>query len=149
MEPSDACIDLIRDSEGFSAKPYDNDGHPTIGYGSTYYADGRSVTMSDPPIDEPTARALMLDRLANEYAPQVRKVVKVPLTQGQFDAVVDFAYNEGIGRLIGSTLLRLLNAGHYAAAADEFPRWVFQGGKELPGLVKRRARERAMFLGQA
>ncbi|MDU2883127.1 MAG: lysozyme, partial [Enterobacter sp.] len=61
-------------------------------------------------------------------------------------ALVDFAYNLGVKALEGSTLLKKLNAGDYAGAAAEFPKWNKAGGKVLPGLVKRREAERTLFL---
>jgi lysozyme len=147
MNASDACLRLIREFEGFRAKPYlCPAGIPTIGYGSTRYADGRPVSMEDPPITEEGADLIMRTTL-RDYEAAVNRYVQVPLTQGQFDALVDFAYNAGAQNLRKSTLLRLLNAGDYVGAADQFGRWVQGGGRKLPGLVKRRARERQLFLG--
>jgi len=76
----------------------------------------------------------------------VAMLVKVPLTQGQFDALVSFTFNLGAKRLGKSTLLILLNKGNYQAAAAQLSRWVNAGGKKLQGLVDRRAAEAAMFL---
>lgn len=72
--------------------------------------------------------------------------VKVPLSQNQFDALVSFIFNLGSAKFEGSTLLKKLNAGDYAGAADEFGKWVNAGGRKLAGLVKRRAAEKALFL---
>lgn len=145
MQPSQACVDLIKASEGFRSRPYlDGKGVPTIGYGSTYYPSGKRVTMDDTPISQVEALALLMDRLIHEYGPQVSRLVSVPLTQGQFDALTDFVYNLGAGHLASSTLLRLLNAGLYAQAADEFGKWTDHG---TPGLITRRAAEKALFLG--
>lgn len=150
MKPSEACLDIIRMCEGFSSKPYICPaGVPTIGYGSTRYENGTKVSMSDAPITQDRANAIMLATLQSEYAPAVDRYVKVPLTQGQYDALVDFAYNAGAQNLRNSTLLRKLNTGDYPGAAAEFDKWVYGGGKELPGLVKRRALERALFEGRA
>lgn len=147
MKASADCLRLLKDSEGFRAKPYlCPAGVPTIGYGSTRYEDGRHVTMADPAIDEARASEIMLSTLAREYEPAVDIYVKVPLTQGQYDALVDFAYNAGAERLRTSTLLKKLNAKDYAGAAGEFERWVHGGGKVLPGLVRRRKAERDLFL---
>jgi lysozyme len=71
--------------------------------------------------------------------------VKVPLKQGQYDALVSFTYNEGAGKFQSSTLLKMLNAGNYAGAAGQFGAWVYGGGVELPGLVIRRQAEAAIF----
>ena len=72
-------------------------------------------------------------------------MVKVPLNENQHGALVSFTYNLGAGNLGSSTLLRKLNAGDYAGAAAEFPRWNKAGGKELAGLTRRRAAEKALF----
>jgi lysozyme len=71
----------------------------------------------------------------------------VTLSQGQYDALVSFTYNEGAGRLQTSTLLTLLNAGNYAGASGQFGDWVYGGGVKLTGLVTRRAAEVALFAG--
>lgn len=150
MKPSENCLQIIRASEGFRARPYlCPAGVPTIGYGSTRYEDGRAVTLVDPPITEARAQQIMLATLAAEYAPAVLRYVQVPLTQGQFDALVDFAYNAGPQNLRTSTLLRKINAGDFSGAAAEFPKWNKGGGKVQPGLVKRREAERRLFVGEA
>lgn len=76
----------------------------------------------------------------------VASVVTVALNDNEFGALTSFAFNLGIGNLRSSTLLKKLNANDRAGAADQFGRWVLAGGKPLPGLVKRRAAERALFL---
>lgn len=86
-----------------------------------------------------------LRRDVRQFERAVARQVRVPLTQGQFDALVSFAFNLGEGALAQSTLLRLLNAGDYAGAAAQFDRWNKAGGRVLPGLVRRRAAERALF----
>ena len=73
--------------------------------------------------------------------------VTVPLEQHQFDALVSFAFNVGLGALRKSTLLRKLNAGDYAAVPAELMKWTKAGGKELPGLVRRRRAEAGMWRG--
>jgi lysozyme len=147
MNPSSKCLDIIRKFEGFAQKPYlCPAGVPTIGYGSTRYADGRAVALGDPEITREQADAIMLATLASEYAPAVWRYAAVSLNQNEFDALVDFAYNAGTQALRTSTLLRKLNAGDRAGAADEFGRWVNANGKVLPGLVRRRECERSLFL---
>jgi len=146
MQASNACLDLIKQSEGFRAEPYlCPAGVPTIGYGSTRYADGRPVNLKDPAITKAQADTIMLATL-QEYQAAVSRYVTVPLTQNQFDALVDFSYNAGAQNLRTSTLLKLLNQKEYALAANEFERWVYGNGEKLPGLVKRRALEKALFL---
>lgn len=82
----------------------------------------------------------------------VQKLVKVPLTQGQVDALVDFTFNEGSGRLAGSSLLKCLNSSSYAVACGDLSSWVYArvNGVEVrePGLVKRRAAEQALWQKQ-
>jgi len=147
MKLSDQAIRLIARSEGFSSTPYRCPaGVPTIGYGSTFYADGRRVEMDDLPITEPDALALLRGE-AEKCADQIAKTTRVTLSQGQLDALTSFAYNLGYGNLIASTLWRKFNAGNFAGAAEEFDRWIHGGGKILPGLITRRAAEKAMFEG--
>jgi lysozyme len=75
----------------------------------------------------------------------VSRLVSVPLTQGQFDALVSWTFNEGQGRLAGSALLRELNAGDYGAAAAAFAAWDMIAGAPSAGLIARRAAEVALF----
>jgi len=138
---------LCRVFEGFSSKPYlCPAGVPTIGYGSTYYADGRTVTLRDAPISEPEARALLQLKLQMEYLPGVLRLCPVLATnESRCNAVVDFAYNLGLGRLQTSTLRRKINAQDWAGAKGQLMLWVRGGGKVLPGLVKRRTAEAALL----
>ena len=146
MKTSDMGLSLIKSFEGFSAKPYlCPAGVPTIGYGATYYPDGRRVTMQDRPVTVAQATDMLRSMLAS-YEAGVSRYVLVPVTQGQFDALVSFAYNLGLSALKNSTLLRLVNARDYAGAAAQFLRWNRAGGKVLPGLTRRREAERVMFL---
>ena len=148
MQASDGCLAIIRECEGFRAAPYlCPAGVPTIGYGSTRYEDGTPVRMTDPPIDTVRAGEIMLAAVNADSGPAVNRYVQVPVNQGQFDALVDFAYNCGTQNLRTSTLLKKLNAGDYAGAAGQFGLWINGGGHPLPGLVKRRALERDLFLG--
>lgn len=145
MKASQKCIDLIHTFEGFREKPYRCPaGVPTIGYGSTRYADGTHVNMTDPAITKEQADAIMRATL-KEYEDAVNRYVSVDLSQNEFDALTDFAYNAGAQNLRKSTLLTKLNAGDRAGAGMEFERWVFSNGKILPGLVRRRMAEKALF----
>ena len=147
MTVSDAGLKLVAEHEGFRPRPYlCPAGIPTIGYGCTYYADGRKVTMQDPPIGQPEAWEL-LRAVAGKFAAQITKATKVVLAQNQLDALTSFAFNLGFGNLVASTLWRKLQAGDVAGSAAQFDRWIHGGGKELPGLVKRRAAERTLFEG--
>lgn len=148
MKASNRCIDLIKQFEGFRSKPYlCPAGIPTIGYGSTRYPDGRAVTLKDAPVTETQATGI-LNATIKGYEESVSALVKVALTQGQYDALVDFAYNLGAGKLANSTLLKKVNAGDFTGAASEFGKWVMGGGVKLPGLVARREAERKLFVGE-
>jgi lysozyme len=138
MKINDDGLNLIKTYEGFRSKPYlCPAGVPTIGYGCTEYADGRRVSLSDREITEKEATTyLKLFVTTLEY--EIAKLITVPLNQNQFSALVSFTYNLGLGSLRKSTLLKLLNEGKFQEAADQFLRWNKAGGKELPGLTKRR-----------
>lgn len=132
-------INLIKKFEGLELKAYkDSVGILTIGYGHTH-----GVKAGDVITGQQADTFLREDAQVAELA--VNTNVKVKLTQGQFDALVSFIFNLGAGNFVKSTLLKKLNAGDYAGAADEFGKWVNAGGKPLPGLVKRRAAEKEMF----
>lgn len=140
MKLSKAGLDLLKESEGFRAEAYqDAGGVWTIGYGTT-----KDVQPGDTCTEDEAALWLRRDVLSAEWA--VMALVEVPLTQGQFDALVDFTYNLGSDALAKSTLLKKLNNKDYRGAADEFPRWVYAGNQVLPGLVTRRGKEMALFL---
>lgn len=148
----DIATELCMRFEGFRSKPYlCPAGIPTIGYGSTYYPGGRAVTMADPAITEAEARAMLAHELMTTYAPGVIRlcpgllVLAAQGDWGKFNAIVDFAYNLGVGRLQTSTLRRKINAGDWAGCAEELAKWVRGGGRVLPGLVTRRKAEAAFF----
>jgi lysozyme len=134
---------LCRHFEGFFSKPYlCPAGIATIGYGSTYYSDGRKVTLEDAPMDEPTARALLMVELKHTYLPGVLRNCPILATdERKCNAIVDFCYNLGIGRLQTSTLKRKINAGNWDEAKEQLKLWNKGGGKVLAGLKKRRDAE--------
>jgi len=141
-----AGVDLVKAFEGLKLSPYlDSVKIPTIGYGTTFYEDGRKVSMQDAAITEERALEL-LERHLNDFAAKVEAMIKVPVTDNQFAALCAFAYNVGPGALQSSTLLKKLNAKDYSAAADEFEKWNKAGGQVLAGLTRRRQAERALFL---
>lgn len=145
MQTSDKGISLIKQFEGCKLTAYqDSVGVWTIGYGWTQPVDGKPIR-AGMTIKQETAERLLKTGLVS-YESDVSRLVKVGLTQGQFDALVSFTYNLGTRPLSTSTLLRKLNAGDYAGAANEFPRWNKAGGKVLSGLSRRREAERALFL---
>lgn len=142
MKTSDRGVELVKSHEGLSLKAYlCPAGVWTIGYGHTRTAKkGMEIT------PKKALDLLLEDLQVAENA--VSSMVDVPLTQGQFDALVSFVFNLGAGNFKTSTLRRKLNAGDYSGASAEFGRWVYSSGRKLGGLVKRRAEERALFDGE-
>jgi lysozyme len=137
MELSAEGLEFIKRSEGFRARTYlDVEGFPTIGYGHRLV---HPESFPNGIVEEQAAALLTTDVRDAERA--VGRLVKVPLTQGQFDALVDFCFNMGQGRLAESTLLKDLNAGQYAASADQLLRWDHAGVLEIAGLKARRQAE--------
>ncbi|GKX60262.1 lysozyme [Leminorella grimontii] len=136
-----AGINLIKEFEGLKLSKYrDAVGLWTIGYGHLI----RSGETFERSLTEQEAEALLRkDLLESERG--IRRLVSVPLTQNQFDALVSFVFNVGVGRLATSTLLKKLNAQDYRGAADELPKWNRAGGNVLEGLTRRRQAERALF----
>ena len=133
-------IDLIKEFEGFRARAYLCPANVlTIGYGHT-------KTCRQGQVISTTKGEELLKEDLKRFENAVNVLVKVPLNQNQFDALVSFAFNVGVGAFRNSTLLRRLNQGNYKLAADEFKRWVRGGGKKLPGLIRRRQAERDLFL---
>lgn len=133
-------LDLIKQAEGCRLRAYRDSAEIwTIGYGHT-----AGVKAGD------RITPLQADKLLREDVrtaeADVNRLVTVPLTQGQFDALCSFTFNLGSGNLSRSKLLLKLNAGDYDGAAAEFPKWCRTGGKRLPGLVRRRNAEQARFL---
>ena len=142
MKVSDRGIKLIQEFEGCSLVPYqDIVGKWTIGYGHLI----RPTDDFDAPLTLSQATALLCDDLS-KFEAWVLGYVTVDINQNQFDALVSFTYNLGPGALQKSSLLRKLNAGDYAGAAEEFPKWCKAGGKEIAGLLRRRNAEKDLFL---
>lgn len=134
---------LIKDEEGLRLIAYPDPGTGgdpwTIGYGHTGDDVHKGLT-----IDRPRAEALF-DRDIAHFEVGVADLVP-RVTDTQFSALVSFAYNAGLANLRSSTLLEKHNAGDHAGAADEFGKWVHAGKRVLPGLVKRRKAEAALYL---
>jgi len=136
---SDAGVDLIKGFEGLRLSAYQDSADVwTIGYGHT-----AGVQPGDRISTAEAERLLRQDTAWAQDA--VRSLVKVPLSQNQFDALTSFTFNLGAEALEQSTLLRKLNAGDMAGAQAEFGRWVHADGEVLPGLVRRRAAEGELF----
>ena len=137
---------LIASFEGLSLVPYkDSVGIPTIGYGNTYYPDGRKVKMTDPKITKAYAMEL-LKVTADKFAISVWGFTDKPLTQNKFNALVSFAYNVGIGNYRKSTLLKKVksNPNDHSIIA-ELLKWNKAGGKVIPGLTNRRKKEADIY----
>lgn len=136
-------IALIQRFEGYSSTIYTCPaGLPTVGWGHVVKpADGIA-----PPVSRERALSLLLADLAPIET--MLGAAFPALTQDQFDACASLAYNIGLRAFRQSTLAKKLKAGDMAGAAAEFPRWNKSGGRVLPGLVTRRAAERALFLGE-
>lgn len=141
--PTPQGIDLIKQFEGGRAKPYRCPaGLLTIGYGHLILP-GESF----PPegITEAEAEALLRQDAA-AAAGAVLRLINVPLSDGQFDALVSFTFNLGAGALQRSTLRRKINRQEHAQAPEELAKWVWAGGRKLPGLVRRREAEILRYL---
>lgn len=146
------AIDLIKFYESCELKAYEcatSKALPvgkkfwTIGWGNTFYADGRPVHATDT-ITQAEADKLF-DDVLKTFEDKVLQLVKVPLNENQLGALTSFAYNCGIGNLSSSTLLKTVNTGHFEIAAQEFHKWNKSNGKVLNGLVARRAKESQLF----
>jgi GH24 family phage-related lysozyme (muramidase) len=146
MKISNSGLELIKEFEGLRLKAYKCPAAVwTIGYGHTSAA-GEPNVLTGMIISKDEAEAI-LRRDVVQYENGVRSRVTVPIAQGQFDALVSFAYNAGVGALQKSTLLKKVNAGKFDEVPAEFMKWTRGGGKELPGLVRRRRAEVKLWRG--
>ncbi len=147
MKLSEEGLRLIKSFEGYHTRLKDGScaaylcpaGVPTIGYGCTV---GVKLGMVWSEAQAEKALAKEVER----FEDAVTRLVTVPISQNAYDALVSFAYNCGEGALAKSSILRRLNKGDMAGAAQAFHLWNKGGGRVLPGLVSRRAREAALFL---
>lgn len=143
MKLSQRGIDLIKQFEGYSSKAYPDPatgGAPwTIGYGTTNGVKPGMVITAE------QAEKMLRDDVA-KFESGVSALLKVPTTQGQFDAMVSLAYNIGLGNFGKSTLLRKHNEKCYSCAAGQFPVWNRAAGKVMNGLTRRRNAERDMYM---
>ncbi|HEX4154361.1 MAG TPA: lysozyme [Acidobacteriaceae bacterium] len=146
MEPfeySSTGFALTCNFEGFRAEAYQDSAEVwTIGYGHT----GPEVHEGQR-VSELEAEALLRSDLAGAVA-CVWRAVKVEINQDQFDALVDFCFNVGRGNFLNSSLLRYVNRGEFESVVVQFGLWVHAGGEVVPGLVRRRAAEAALFSGR-
>jgi len=146
MKLNNAGYQLICDFEGLRLKPYLCSAKvPTIGYGNTYYPDGKRVTLLDKEITKEYAFEIF-KVIADKYAKRVSEMVKKPLTQNQFNALVSFAYNVGTGAFSTSTLLKKVNVNpNDLSIRNEFAKWKKANGKVVQGLVNRRKKESDVY----
>ena len=156
MKVSQKCIQQIKLDEGVKNKPYQCPAILwTVGVGHVIDPTHARVPLADRkklPIPAGWDRVLSADEIdeilrkdLNRFEQGVLRLIKVKLTQGQFDALVSFSFNVGLGNLQNSTLRMKLNRGDYEGAAEQFLVWTKAGGKVLKGLVIRRTHEKEMF----
>jgi lysozyme len=136
---------LIRRYEGCKLKAYKcSAGKNTIGFGATFYENGSAVQQGDVITQERADQLFII--LLDQFAAQVRPLIKQPLNDNQFGALLSFAYNAGVGALQRSTLLKLVNANpNNPAIRQEFNKWNKAGGKVLLGLTRRRTAEAELY----
>ena len=136
-----AGLDLIKSFEGFSPTVYlCSAGVPTIGYGHAIKHGESFVSITEEDAENILAKDVEIAEKG------VLRLINVPLSDGQFNALASFSFNLGTGALQRSSLRLKLNRGEYVDASDEFMKWVRAGGKVVKGLVRRREAERRMFL---
>ena len=141
------AAELCKRFEGFRSKPYLCPANvPTIGYGSTYYANGTKVTLNDPLMSEQEAHLLLMVELEHTYLPGVIRNCPILLTdEKKCNSIVSWCYNLGVGRLQTSTLKRKINAQDWEGAREQLMLWNKAGGKVLLGLTRRRIAESALL----
>ena len=141
-------IELLKEFEGLRLTAYqDSGGLWTIGIGTIRYEDGTPVKKGDV-ITKERSEELLLHEVSKSVQ-AVNDYISVELTQNQFDALVSFTYNLGIGALKNSTLRKKVNVKDFDGAAKEFLRWCNVNGKMIPGLLKRRTKESFLFLSNS
>lgn len=157
MKMSTHGLDLLKQWEGFESKVYkDSAGLPTIGVG--HLLTKSELSSGKISINGVTVQYVngltdtqVLDLLSQDVRPAEKAVntnAKVVLNQNQFDALVSFTFNVGVGAFTGSTLLKLLNQGQYAEVPNQLLRWTRAGGQVVQGLVNRRQNEIKLWNGQ-
>lgn len=145
----DRGLSLVKASEGFVSRLYhDQVGHCTIAYGHLVNLNAcgpRARELFPMPVDIAAGTSLLLSDMAKAQR-AVERLVKVPLTDGQYAALTDFTFNVGSGNLERSTLLMRVNAGEHMLVPEQLRKWVSASGKILPGLVTRRSRETLLYM---
>ncbi len=156
MKVSQRCIDNIKKDEGVRQRPYQCPALLwTVGVGHVIDPMHGRMKLEDRknlPIPAGWDRTLSMEEVdeilrqdLTRFELGVSRLITVPLTQGQFDALVSFSFNVGLGNLQNSTLRMKVNRKDFEGAAEQFLVWTKAGGKVLPGLVKRRTHEKEMF----
>ena len=152
MKTSENGLKLIQEFESFVNAPYlDSARVWTIGYGSTYYPNGKPVTGRDKPITREYAETIQRNVISKDFEPVINDLLKKEIasgfiTQNMYDAIISLAYNIGVSGFKRSSVLKLLKQGDKRNAGNAFLLWNMAGGKVLRGLVRRRERERKLFL---
>lgn len=146
MKPSPNCYDTIKSFEGLELESYlDSGGVATIGFGSTMYVDGSKVKLGKK-IDIKTAQDLLEWEVNNKAKVINSLLTNNPVNQNQFDALVSFAYNVGVGAFSSSTLLKKVKANpNDISIRNEFLRWNKDNGKTVQGLTNRRQKEADLY----
>lgn len=156
MKVSQKCIDNIKKDEGVRQRPYQCPALLwTVGVGHVIDPNHAKVPLAQRkalPIPAGWDRVVSMEEIDEilrkdlaRFEQGVSRLITAPLTQGQFDALVSFSFNVGLGNLQNSTLRMKVNRQDYEGAAEQFLVWTKAGGKVLPGLVKRRTHEKEMF----
>lgn len=150
MTPSQKCYDLVKQFEGCKLKAYPDPGNAnglpvTIGWGTTKYKDGKPIKLGDT-ITQEQADDLLAHEVDNTGQAVSGLINGAKISQNQFDAVVCFSYNVGVGNFANSTMLKLIKAGK--DASGEFEKWNKASGKVMAGLTRRRQAEKALYLSQ-
>lgn len=147
MKASKRGLDLIKRFEGLKLKPYLCSAQvPTIGFGSTFYPNGQKVKLTDPIITESYAESLLISTVKSFETKLNPLLVGVKPTQNQYDALMSFVFNLGVGALAKSTLLKKIKINpNDPSIKVEFMKWVNSNGKQLQGLVNRRKAESDLY----
>ena len=152
MKLSENGLKLIQEFESFVNAPYlDSARVWTIGYGSTYYPNGTSVTGRDKPITREYAETIQRNVISKDFEPVINELLEKGIasgfiTQNMYDAILSLTYNIGVSGFKRSSVLRLLKQGDKVNASNAFLLWNTAGGNVLKGLINRRKKERELFL---
>jgi lysozyme len=137
---------FIKQNEGFREFPYNTDGTPTIGYGTTIYPDGTKVKMTDRGITEAEGLLYMRHHFSL-ILPTMNRLITAKINQNQFDSLCDFVYNVGINAFKDSTLLKRVNfyPQDWIGIQDAFNMWIYSSDETCQGLINRRIKEFELY----